>query len=199
MGKNEQQGRITVKKNPRNIVIITRPLVFKYRHDWNLRKIFWEFVLTWKAFLHGLSDMPILVGPVLVRKTTYGTLLAKSELKSSLDYLIEAAAELSRAGIEHNELRHPQYHVIVQEKGVKILDFERGKLTGRPKNVSRVTVWLLERGVNPDELENKLKELKNVPENDLRGAFRPVRIHQEWKRSRRRGSQDQRSLRAASD
>ena len=187
-----------IKNNSRNIVIITPLLVFKYRHDWNLRKIFWEFVLTWKAFLHGLSDLPILVGPILIRKTTHGTILAKSELKSSLDYLVKAAAEISRAGIEHKELRHPQYHVIVQEKSVKILDFERGKLTRRPRNLSRVTVWLLERGANPDELEKKLKELKNVPKNDLRGALRSVRIHQEWRRSRRRGSQDRRSSTSAS-
>jgi hypothetical protein len=76
-------GNVIIKRNPRNVVIVTPFVVFKYRHDWNLRKIFWEFVLTWKAFLHGVSDFPMLFGPVMVRKTTSGTILAKAEVKSS--------------------------------------------------------------------------------------------------------------------
>lgn len=176
--------RPVVKRNPRNLVIITPLVVFKYRHDWNVRKIFWEFVLTWKAFLHGVADLPILVGPVLVRKTSKGNVLAKTELKSSLDQLIEAAAELSRAGIEHKELRHPQYHVVVNDDGdVKIIDFERGKLTKRPRNLSRLVVWLLERGIDPKILEEKIKKLEDVPENDIRGALKAINIHKKRKKS----------------
>ncbi len=178
-----------VKRNPRNIVIVTPLLVFKYRRDWNLRKIFWEFALTWKAFLHGISDIPILVGPVLIRKTTHGTILAKSKLKPSLDFLVEAAATLSRAGIEHKELRHPQYHVIVQKNGVKILDFERGKLTKMPRNLSRVTVWLLERGVDPEELEKRIRKLEGVPEKDMKGALKSIQFHREKRLSRPQGLQ----------
>ncbi len=167
-----------VKRNPRNIVVVTPYLVFKYRRDWNLRKIFWEFVLTWKAFLHGVSSLPILVGLVMVRPTIRGALLAKTELKFSLDSLILAVAELSRAGIDHLEIRHPQYHIFVTDNGaVRIIDFERGKLTTRPRNLSRFVVWLLERGVDPRVVSKLLDRVGSVPTSDLAGARRAIHYY----------------------
>jgi len=119
---------VIAKRNPRNIVMVTHWIVFKYRRDWNLRKIFWEFALTWKAFLHGASEVPVLVGPVLLRKTAKGQILAKVPIEEVWDKALNVVAELSRAGIEHKEIRHPQYHMVVKENGaISVIDFERAQ------------------------------------------------------------------------
>ncbi len=165
---------IIIKENPRNIVIVTPWIVFKYRHDGNLRKIFWEFVLTWKAFLHGASEIPVLMGPILVRKTARGQILGKVAIEEVWENALNVVAELSRAGIEHKELRHPQYHMIVTKNGkISVLDFERGKLTKAPRNLSRFVVWLLERGLPAQEIKEALEKIR-APEKDWRGAMRAV-------------------------
>ncbi|HIP74408.1 MAG TPA: hypothetical protein EYH14_02030 [Euryarchaeota archaeon] len=170
-----------VKRNKRNIVIITPFVVLKYRKDWNLRKIFWEFLLTWRAFLHGVSEIPVLCGPVMVRKTATGVLLAKADLKRVWPDVLRTVAVLSRAGIEHKELRHPQHHVVIGGDGKKIniLDFERGKLTAKPRNLSRFVVWLLERGVEGEDIEKVLNSLKNVPIHDVEGARKAIKKRKE--------------------
>ena len=165
---------VIVKRNPRNIVIVTPQIVFKYRHDWNLRKIFWEFVLTWKAFLHGASEIPLLVGPVLLRKTARGQILAKMPVEDVWNKALDVVAELSRAGIDHKEIRHPQYHMVVKENGtISVLDFERGNLTKTPRNLSRFVVWLLERGLPAQEIKEALAKT-TAPEKDWKGAMRAV-------------------------
>lgn len=189
-----------IKRNPRNTVIITPFIVLKYRRDLNLRKIFWEFVLTWKAFLHGVSEMPILVGPVMIRKTAKGTIFAKANLKSRWVSALKAVAALSKSGVDHKELRHPQYHMIVKGDGaISILDFERGKLTKKPRNLSRFVVWLLERGVNADSVERELDRLKGVPESDLNGARKAIRRWRELKQSAPQETRGSRSSEVASD
>ncbi len=173
---------IVAKQNPRNVVIVTPLIVLKYRRDWNLRKIFWEFALTWKASLHKLSSIPVLIGPVLLRKTTNGTILAKKNPLECMDGLIRAVAMLSAAGIDHKELRHPQYHMFIEKNGqIRIIDFERGSLTGAPRNLSRFIVWLLERGAMPEEVERILQKLENVPETDRKGASKAIAY---WKLKR---------------
>jgi len=195
----KRRGRVIVKGNPRNVVVITPLAVLKYRRDWNLRKIFWEFVLTWKAFLHGVSEIPVLWGPVLVRKTAAGTELARADLKSVWVPVLRAVATLSTAGIDHRELRHPQHHVIVRGNKVVILDFERGKLTARPRNLSRFVVWLLERGIDGDAIEGVLRTLEGVPASDLAGARKAISRWKELKRSYPQASQGPPSSGAVSD
>ncbi len=165
---------VIIKRNPRNIVIVTPWIVLKYRRDGNLRKIFWEFVLTWKAFLHGASEIPMLFGPIIVRKTAKGTILAKAPIEKLWRNMLHTVAELSRAGIDHKEIRHPQYHIIVKETGeISVLDFERGKLTKTPRNLSRFVVWLLERGLPAQDIK-KVLEKTIVPEKDRNGAMQAV-------------------------
>ncbi|NPA76604.1 MAG: hypothetical protein GXN93_02525 [Candidatus Diapherotrites archaeon] len=177
-------ARVTVKKNPRNIVIITPIVVLKYRRDWNLRKIFWEFALTWKAFLHGISTMPVLFGPIIVRRTIGGTLLTRANINEAWRQALEAIAEISAANIEHLEVRHPQYHMIVKKDGtVAIIDFERGKLTRRTKNIPRFVVWLLERGISPDDVDTAIKSLKYVKEHEKKGAEKSISYHRNRRRT----------------
>ncbi|GEM_PF-3128466 len=165
-----------LKKNPRNAVFVGENIVIKYRRDWNLRKIFNEFLLSWKASLHGLTPTPVLIGPIIVRRTAKGIPLAKVETKKVWRDLIELGAALSRAGIDHKEVRHPGYHVIVGDK-LQIIDLERGKLTRRPKNLSRIVPWLLAQRINPDKIKEAV-EAAEAPENDKKGALEAIK---RWK------------------
>ncbi len=181
-----------LKRNPRNAVFVGEHIVIKYRRDWNLRKIFHEFLLSWKVGLHGLTPKPVLVGPVIIRRAAKGVPLAKVKTESVWRDLVELGAALSRIGIDHKEVRHPGYHVIVGKR-LQIIDLERGKLTKRPKNLSRIVPWLLAQRIDPEELKRTVKEI-DAPENDKRGALEAIRRWRPSGRALRRAVQDRKDL-----
>ncbi len=133
-----------IKRNARNTVIVTPFIVIKYPHDGNLRRIFREFVLTWKASLHGLSPPPLLVPPFLLRPTVKVLLgdLPREEVLSLAPRIEEAIKKLSSARIEHRELRHPEKHVGFWRGRVVFLDFDHARLSSRSRDLNKFRAWI---------------------------------------------------------
>jgi hypothetical protein len=118
--------------------------VIKFPRDGNLRRIFREFALTWKAFLRGLSPPPILVGPFLLRPTVYTLLgdLSPEEIVELTLKIIKAVEKLSRARVEHRELRHPEKHIGIWQGKIVFLDFDHARLTDRSRDLNKFRAWL---------------------------------------------------------
>ena len=133
-----------IKKNARNTTIVTPLLVIKFPRDGKLSRVFKEFYLTWKAFLRGLSPPAILLGPFLLRPTVKVLLkhLPPSTVLDLAPCIERAIQQLSNAGIEHRELRHPENHVGFWRKRVVFLDFDHGRLTSRSRDLNKFRAWL---------------------------------------------------------
>ncbi len=133
-----------IKKNARNTTIVTPFIVIKYPRDGNLRRIFKEFALTWKAFLHGLSPPPLLVPPFLLRPTVKVLLgdLPREEILSLAPGIEEAIRKLSSTRIEHRELRHPEKHVGLWRGRVVFLDFDHARLSSRSRDLNKFRAWI---------------------------------------------------------
>ncbi len=128
------------KKNARNIVVVTRWIVFKLPRDGNVRRILREFALSWKAFLHGLSPPVLLVGPVLIRARV-DLLKDLRPTKEDLDTIEARIRELSQAGIEHRELRHPERHVGRWRGRWVFIDFDHARLSPKSRDLNKFRAW----------------------------------------------------------
>jgi len=123
------------------MVVVTRYVVFKYAYDWRMHRIFREFCLTWKAFLHGLAPPAILVGPVLIRPTI--KLLKDIQVSDRDIAAIESRIEeLEKIGVEHREFRHPERHIGRWRGRWVFIDFDRGRFTSRPRDKNKFRAWL---------------------------------------------------------
>ena len=133
-------GRPLIKKNARNITIVAGPLVIKFSRDGNIFRIFKEFYLTWKAFLNGLSVPVLLLGPFLIRPRVL--LLKEAGLRDREDEIIRAIKKLSSARVEHRELRHPERHIGFWLGKVVFIDFDRGRLSTKSRDLNKFMAWL---------------------------------------------------------
>lgn len=106
-------------------------------------------------------------------------------LRSTADRLplvlkvVAAGRGLDVLGVDHRELSRAHKHVFLTTDGrVKILDYESATLSESPRNVCRLTSWLLysvlrtERGA--PELVGLLREYKRASEAGRRGIFLEV-------------------------
>ncbi len=128
------------KKNARNIVVVTRWTVFKLPRDGNVGRVLREFALSWKAFLRGLSPPVLLVGPVLIRARV-DLLKDLRPTKADLDAVEARIRELSRAGIEHRELRHPERHVGLWRGRWVFIDFDHARLSTKSRDLNKFRAW----------------------------------------------------------
>ncbi len=135
---------LLIKKNARNVAIVTPLLVIKFPRDGKLSRIFKEFYLTWKAFLRGVSPPPILFGPFLLRPTVRVLLkhLTPKEALSLAPCVEKAIQTLSEARIEHRELRHPENHIGFWRGKVVFLDFDHGRITNRSRDLNKFRAWI---------------------------------------------------------
>jgi len=131
---------VIVKKNARNLVVVSRWFALKVPRDGNVRRIFKEFCLTWKAFLHGLAPPVIIIGPVLIRAPV--KLLKDVAYDSkALDEIEGAIKKLAELGIEHRELRHPERHVGLWRGRWVFIDFDHGRLSRRSRDLNKFRAW----------------------------------------------------------
>ena len=56
--------------------------------------------------------------------------------------ILEQCRTMDRVGIDKLEMTHPQKHILVREGTPVMIDFERARESGRPKNVTQVCSWL---------------------------------------------------------
>lgn len=132
------------RKNARNIVVVTRWLVFKLPRDLNLHRVFKEFLLTLKAFLHGLAPPAIMVGPLLIR--AYVKLLKDVGYNTKDIKEIEGAIQkLAALGIEHRELRHPERHVGLWRGHWVFIDFDHGRISRYSRDINKFRAWATRR------------------------------------------------------
>lgn len=129
-----------IKKNARNVTIVVGPVVVKIPVDGNCGRIFKEFYLTWKAFLNGVSVPVVLIGPFLIRLKV--KLLKEIGIEGKEKKTIEAIKKLANARIEHRELRHPESHIGFWRGKVVFIDFDRGRLTHRSRDLNKFLAWL---------------------------------------------------------
>ncbi len=59
-----------------------------------------------------------------------------------LEALLEQCRVLDSMGIAKEEMHHPQKHVLVSESGPVLIDFERGRFTEKPQNVTQLCQFL---------------------------------------------------------
>jgi len=71
---------------------------------------------------------------------------------------------LDQAGINKNEMTHPERHILVSCNGVKMIDFERGSwTTSKPKNVTQVCQFFCSPQVISKLLVKRIKvDIKNI-------------------------------------
>ncbi len=130
------------RKNERNFVVATPFITFKLPRDGNVIRIFKEFAIRWKAFLHGLAAPCILIGPVLVTRTVPKLLKDVEVSEEVVNRVIEAIKRLAAAGIEHRELRHPEKHVGFLNNRVVFLDFDHARLSRRSRDLNKFLAWV---------------------------------------------------------
>ena len=132
-----------IKRNARNAVIVVPPLVIKFPLDGNLSRIFREFALSWKAFLHGLSPPVLLLGPFLLRPSvdTFLKNLPPEKIQSLVPTIEERIKELSSARIEHRELRHPERHIALYRGRIVFIDFDHGRLSSSSRDLNKFRAW----------------------------------------------------------
>ncbi|EDP76096.1 hypothetical protein [Hydrogenivirga sp. 128-5-R1-1] len=93
--------------------------------------------------------------------------LSPEEEKGVLRKLLEIAYRLDRLGIAKEEFAHIYKNVLMDKRGrLYVLDFERGKFTKRPTNVTQFLQLLTRRGyISRDEaIELGRRHLKNGEE-----------------------------------
>ncbi|WP_457601613.1 hypothetical protein [Hydrogenivirga sp.] len=73
--------------------------------------------------------------------------LSREEEKRVLRRLLEVAYRLDEMGINKDEFSHVEKNVLLDKEGrVYVLDFERGKLSDRPANLTQFLQLLLRKG-----------------------------------------------------
>lgn len=95
-----------------------------------------------------------------------GTQLTKykcnnKELKILLKDLLEQCFILDQLKVNKLEMHHPIKHVLVRNKKIILIDFERCKLTKNPKNITQVCQFI-SRNYNLPEILQKAKEYKQT-------------------------------------
>ncbi len=106
--------------------------------------------------------------------------LSRAESKLPLVLkVISAGRGLDILGVDHRELSRAQKHVFLTVDGrVKILDYESASPSERPRNVCRLTSWLLSRVLHLErelrELAGLLREYKRADEGERRDVFREL-------------------------
>ncbi len=135
---------VVVKRNARNTVILTNHFVVKFPNDGNLRRLFKEFYLCWKAFLNGVGVPTVLFGPFLIQPRVKRLLkhLPEEEILERAEEIEEAIRKLAEARIEHRELRHPENHVGFWKGKVVFIDFDHGRLSGKSRDLNKFRAWV---------------------------------------------------------
>lgn len=72
---------------------------------------------------------------------------APEDVKNVVLELLRQVRELDKAGIEHGQLSMAEKHIIVKEEGPYIIDFEKGSLEKKPRNLTAILNFLL---LNPN-------------------------------------------------
>ena len=83
------------------------------------------------------------------------------ELKQLLKDLLEQCYTLDLLKVNKLEMHHPLKHVLVRNKKIILIDFERCKLTEKPKNITQVCQFIARYYKIPSILK-KAKEYKQT-------------------------------------
>jgi len=97
-----------------------------------------------------VSVPALLFGPFLIRPRV--VLLKEAGLQRTKD-IIAAIKKLGEAGIEHRELRHPESHIGFWMGRIVFIDFDRGRLSRRSRDLNKFLAWLsAARSHHPSEI-----------------------------------------------
>ncbi len=129
-----------IKRNARNVTFVG-PVVIKF--SWNVKRGFKEFLIGWRAFLHGLSVPHLWIPFFLIRPrvTLLHELPPECKLRLVPD-IIRAVKQLSSIGIEHRELRHPERHIGIWRGKIVFIDFDRSRFSKRSRDVNKIREWV---------------------------------------------------------
>lgn len=86
---------------------------------------------------------------------------SKKELKILLKDLLKQCYVLDKLQVNKLEMHHPIKHVLVRNKKIILIDFERCKHTNKPKNITQVCQFIAKNYNLPSILE-KAKEYKQT-------------------------------------
>ncbi len=78
----------------------------------------------------------------LIREYVNGELIGDALSKKVLRKALEMCYTLDKEGFNQQELTNPFKHIYVNDNKVMMIDFERGRKTNNPKNVSQFTQYI---------------------------------------------------------
>lgn len=66
----------------------------------------------------------------------------KSQIKKCLIEIIHQCRQMDILGINKLEMTHPHKHILITKGKPVMIDFDRSKMTARPKNITQVLQWI---------------------------------------------------------
>lgn len=69
-----------------------------------------------------------------------------AEIRAVLSLLLEQCRAMDVALIDKTEMNHPDKHILVRKNTPVQIDFERSRISHRPKNVTQICQWLTNSG-----------------------------------------------------
>lgn len=107
-----------------------------------------------------------------IRFVDYIKKASKKDVKKAVKNILRKMRLMDKLKIEKKEMHHPIKHILIRNKEVKMIDFERCRKTDKPKNVTQFCQFLMNVGFI--ERKNGIKILKEYKKNQTGKNFNKV-------------------------
>jgi len=100
----------------------------------------------------------------LIREFVDGVLIDKIIDKQIFIKALKMCRILDKEKINQTEMTNPYKHIFVNKKNIKMIDFERARISNNPKNVTQFLQYIYKKfGIRNDSIKNLAKKYKDNP------------------------------------